>query len=399
MVFRSTLLASNCNAWPEPFNGQAYAFLNVLRDIEQADVIWPPAAGYTAGRGVNPSIPYLFGEVRHRTHAQIRRAMGMPTRSNMLRRKVERDYDLFMYMCQFPIDLGALERIDGWRERSGKAICFMLETWPHRFGGQKGDLKLLDKFDHVFVLNGDSMLPLSKYTSTPISFMATASDTLLATPLPNNPVRSIDVLSIGRKETAIHNKLIELAREDMDFLYLHDVTRAGSVPDWSEHRFQTASMIKRSKYFMAYDLPVEKEGIHKGVKRYSLSTRYFEGAAGGAIILGGAQNVPEFRDYFDWEDAVVELPLDTADLRAFFADLDGQQDRLDHARLSNVVQSLRRHDWAHRWGAMLDILGLEPNSALGRRLDALASLADAGEKAGRLSAWKDQPAKTHFVTS
>jgi hypothetical protein len=88
---------------------------------------------------------------------------------------------------------------------------------------------------------------------------------------------------------------------------------------------------------------------------------------------------------------VIPLPLDTVDLRGFFADLAGQQARIDHIRLTNVVQSLRRHDWAHRWGQMLDAIGLERPATLAQRLEVLAERADAGEKAGTLSAWKDRP--------
>ncbi|CAN5254546.1 glycosyltransferase [soil metagenome] len=390
MTRRSTLLASNYNAWPEPFNGQAYAFLNVIQALENADLLCPGPAAYAAGRGVKPSFPYLIGELRHRTLAQARRKLGKGTLSSMMPQTVARDYDLFMFMCQFPLELGALDSIKGWRERSGQAVCYLLESWPHRFEEQKGDLKLLDKFDCVFVLNADSIPALSKYTSAPLSFLPTGTDTLLATPLPNNPQRCIDVLSIGRKEQVMHDKLVDLASSDNDFYYMHDITRAGSVPNWREHRLQTADTIKRSKYFMAYDLPVDKAGVDKGIKKYALSTRYFEGAAGGAVLLGSAQETPKFKEYFDWDDAVIDLPLDTADLRGFFADLNSQKERIDHIRLTNVVQSLRRHDWAHRWGQILDTLGLERPAGLETRLEALASLADAAEKAGGPTAARDQ---------
>ena len=47
---RSVLAASGYNAWPEAFNGQAYAFLNVIRMIEGADILAPEALPFEQGR-------------------------------------------------------------------------------------------------------------------------------------------------------------------------------------------------------------------------------------------------------------------------------------------------------------------------------------------------------------
>lgn len=375
MTDRSVLLASNCNAWPEAFNGQAYAFLNVIRQIEDAELLCPPADAYTEGRGVKPSIPFLVGELKHRAVSQLMRSIGRPGSSNMQPVTVDRDYDLFMFMCQFPVELGALQNIRDWRKRSKVAVCYILETWPNRLPLQKAELRQLDQFDHVFVLNSASIPNLRRYTSAPVSFLATAADTLLATPLPEQPDRGIDVYSMGRRAPDIHDQLLKIAETDNRFFYLFDTLRNGNVGNWHEHRLVTAEMIKRSRFFMAYDFSIETSGILKNVNRTSLSTRYFEGAAGGAVILGTGQTIPDYHAHFDWEDIVIEMPQDTADVRAFLADLMSQEDRLASARVRNAVQSLRRHDWAHRWADVLRTLGMAPQPMLQERLDRLSAIA------------------------
>lgn len=78
---RSVLLSSNYEAWPEAFNGQAYAFLNVVRSLEHADVVCPPAAAYASGRGVNPSVSYLLNELSYRGVSALRRLRGQPAAS------------------------------------------------------------------------------------------------------------------------------------------------------------------------------------------------------------------------------------------------------------------------------------------------------------------------------
>ncbi|SEM16796.1 Glycosyl transferases group 1 [Pseudoxanthomonas sp. GM95] len=381
MADRSVLLSSNYNAWPEPFNGQAYAFLNVIDQVEDADIVTPMASPHTDGRGVNPAVGYLWKELRHRLTSQAWRRFGQPGLSNAQPVHIARDYDVFLFVCQFPLELTALQRMHGWRQRSEKAYAYMLEGWPERFPAQAQELRLLDQFDHVFVLNAESIPALRKYTSTPISFLPSACDTLLACPYPANPQRSIDVLSLGRRMPELHTKLAALAAQDGNFFYVHDVLKAGAVTDWAEHRGQSAAMIKRAKYFVAYDFTVDTTGIFKGVRKNALATRYFEGTAGGSIVLGSRQQCVEFAEHFDWEDAVIEMPPNTPDVGAFLADLSNQRERLELARATNVSQALRRHDWAHRWAQLLDMVGLPRSPRLQQRIDRLTNMANMVEVA------------------
>ncbi|CAD0337223.1 glycosyltransferase [Xanthomonas hortorum] len=378
---RSVLLASNYQAWPEAFNGQAYALLNVIGSLEHADLLCPPAAEYTSGRGVNPGVSYLLNELKHRGASALHRLSGRPALSNAQPRKVEQDYDLFFYVCQFPRELSALGRMDGWRKRCRTRVVYLLETWPELLESQKTELKLLDQFDHVFVLNASCVDALRGYTSTPVSFLASACDTLLATPLPRAPQRCIDVVSIGRRVPQVHAQLLAHAQANPGFFYLHDVLRGGAVQDWAAHRLQSSAMIKRAKFFMAHDFTVDTAGFFKGVKKQALATRYFEGAAGGAIVLGSAQGCPEFRQFFDWDDAVIDLPSDVRDIGQFLHDLEQQSDRLERARLHNIVQSLRRHDWAHRWAQILQTLQLPRPALMAERFSMLDNLAAMAEHA------------------
>ncbi|NIJ78677.1 hypothetical protein FHT08_003818 [Xanthomonas campestris] len=377
---RSVLLASNYEAWPEAFNGQAYALLNVVRSLEHAQLLCPPAADYTRGRGVNPGVSYLLNELKHRGISALQRLNGRPALSNAQPRVVEQDYDLFFYVCQFPRELSTLRRIKGWRERCRSRVVYLLETWPELLESQKAELKLLDQFDHVFVLNAGCVDALRRYTSTPVSFLASACDTLLATPWPRPPQRCIDVVSIGRRMPQVHAQWLAHAQANPDFFYLHDVLRGGAVQDWAAHRLQSAAMIKRAKFFMAHDFVVDTQGFFKGVKKQALATRYFEGAAGGAVILGSAQACPEFAQHFDWEDAVIELPADGEEVGLFLRDLEQQPDRLERARLHNTVQCLRRHDWAHRWAQILQTLQLPRPPLMAERFAMLDNLATMAEQ-------------------
>jgi hypothetical protein len=134
--------------------------------------------------------------------------------------------------------------------------------------------------------------------------------------------------------------------------------------------------------FVAYDHTIGNENNLQmyGAER-ALSTRYFEGAAGGAVMIGSKPPVPEFLTHFDWSDAVIEIPRDPQDMSAILADLYAQPERLARISRANAIQSLKRHDWAYRWAEVLTIMGMTRSPKLDHRLDKLKRLSDEAERA------------------
>lgn len=159
----------------------------------------------------------------------------------------------------------------------------------------------------------------------------------------------------------------------MGLFYHHDIWKRSWTEDWPAVRRQNAEMIKRSKYFLVWAPAAYHQKWRDGRGQdHALSTRYFEGAAGGAVILGSRPVCPEFDAAFDWPDAVIPL---TDDPRSVLAALDRDPLRVFRARHANVTQSLRRHDWAHRWASILATLGLPKTRAHSDRLTALSDMS------------------------
>ena len=76
---------------------------------------------------------------------------------------------------------------------------------------------------------------------------------------------------------------------------------------------------------------------------------------------------------------MVELKLDGSDVADVLADLSQRPEEVARLGVRNAIGALRRHDWAHRWGSILDAAGLPARPALSERmrtLDALAANAD-----------------------
>ncbi|EGJ19552.1 hypothetical protein RSWS8N_15369 [Cereibacter sphaeroides WS8N] len=371
MTLRRTLLVSTHNMDARPWSGVLWEWANVVSRLEGGRVIAPQDRLYRPGAGA-VSLP-----LRDRLELKYRKLRGhyIPRMEPMT---LDLDYDLTLYTCQFVYEIEEIDQIRQWRDRSGIAAIFLLESWSSTFEQWKDKLRLLDRFDHVFVLNGSSKEALARYTSAPITQLSTATDTMLTAPFPHLPKRGIDVTVIGRRDASVHERLLDLSAE-RDLVYVYDVWKGQEMRDgWAPVRRYNADLIRHSHCFLAWD-PGDPSAVRElaGGDR-ALSTRYFEGAAGGALVLGSAPDCPEYHQAFDWPDALIPLDRDIGEV---LAELEDNPARVERARRSNIAQSLRRHDWAHRWKRVLDTLGLEVTPEHERRLQQLNEMAAHVERA------------------
>ena len=131
-----------------------------------------------------------------------------------------------------------------------------------------------------------------------------------------------------------------------------------------------SNTIKRSRYFIAYPGKFDD-----GAPQVMFGSRFYEGAAGGAILLGdGAVNTP-YERFFDWPDAVLSTPADGSQIVELIADLDGQPARLARIRRDNVVNMLLRYDWVYRWRQILETVDLPVSQGIHEREGRLKYLA------------------------
>jgi hypothetical protein len=106
-----------------------------------------------------------------------------------------------------------------------------------------------------------------------------------------------------------------------------------------------------------------------------IGSRYYEGAAAGAVLIGGKPEGDPFRELFGWPDAVVDINADGSDVTRVIADLSREPERIREISRRNAREALLRHDWAYRWEKTLSMAGLEPRPAIGERKDRLRQLA------------------------
>jgi len=293
---------------------------------------------------------------------------------------LERDYDLLIFVCMNVWDLLYLNAVAGWRTRAKVKVCYMVEFYT----GQEKELgplvRSLSAFDLVTQSFQTSVETIGRATGRPCHHVALASDVLRFTPFLDPAPRVIDVLSIGRRSEPVHQALRASARPG-GFFYLHDTIPGPHVipANPAEHREMYANQARRAKLFVTYPA---KFGADENQGLSEVGARYYEGAAAGAVLLGQAPTTPAFRVDFPWDGAVVEARADGSDAAAVVKGLLSRPDELARRSARNAIQALRRHDWAHRWKALLDLAGLAPRPALTARLARLEALASEAEGKG-----------------
>ena len=341
-----------------------YEFEDIISDIDDVEMLTPE--------------PYRSFAVGQKVANQLAQRVSIASFNPGIRKlQLNKNYDLFIMICQFPRDLLSLNAIKGWKQRCRISVCWLAEIWASELHKLKGHLKILSQFDYVVIPSMGSVQPVKDVIGERCVYVTAGIDTIRFCPYPNPPLRSIDVYSMGRKSPITHQALLKMAEQGQIF-YIYDTFENMETLLPRDHRILVANKAKRSRYFLANAPKIDRQFETNG--QGEISYRFFEGAASGTVMIGDIIENGAFRKHFDWPDAVIHMPFDMPDIAKFLTDLDSQPDRLKEIRKNNVVQCLLRHDWVYRWMTILELVGLKPKPALVAREEHLKKLAKDIEK-------------------
>jgi hypothetical protein len=343
-----------------------YEFEDVICGCDDVDVLAP--AAYLP-RGTNRITRRLDAMVWQR---------GRPFEREI---RVEKEYDLFFAFCLHPNDLRCLNHIAGLHDRCRRSVCVIGELWPAKIAECSDALKALRNFDQIFSTLQSSVDLIAESTGRPCHFLPLGIDALRFCPFPENPDRSIDVYNMGRRAPDEHRALLARA-ERGEMFYVYDTVADFDVRDIREHRVLLANLVKRSRYFITHPANFKALAETNGIQE--MGARLFEGAAGGAVMIGKPPRCTAYDSCFDWPDAVIPTGNDGQQMLASIAELDSQPQRIFQIRQNNIIHSLRRHDWAYRWRQSLDCVGVPATTRLAereQRLDHVAKAVECGASA------------------
>jgi hypothetical protein len=293
-----------------------------------------------------------------------RRPIGFPYYEPV---ELEHDYDV---LFEFVVGLPEIEVLDGlrdWRRRCATAVLFIWELWPASLEEFRAFYRSLDRFDHIYV--GTQMVAeqLSARLGREVRWLAPGTDVLRFRPRPPDQ-RTIDILSLGRRSDTQHQAASQL-RDELGWHYVYDTASGMSIEDHVEHRTLVAENLSHAKFFLSnrgkFNDTSESAGVH------DFGNRFFDGTAGGAVIVGEFAHTTGFDSCFDWGDIGIDLPAADPTLAKVLASRAHDTDWLAEVSIRNASETARRHDWAHRWASVLDDIGVAHGPVLTSRLEQL----------------------------
>ncbi len=284
----------------------------------------------------------------------------------------KRIYDLLFVPIGDFSELFLFKQLRPWMESSRLRVAWIVELWSKSIPMNEGALRVLRNFDVIAVGCENSVEPLAKATGRPCFYLPAAVDVVRSMPSDPPAPRHVDVYQMGRRSKATHKALLDLTAQ-RDWFYQYDTSWSLQTSDPVQHRALLVNTIKRSRFFIANRAKVDAPEQTGG--QQEVGFRFFEGAAGGTIMLGEIPDTPAFKRLFGWEDAVIPLPFGSDNVEAIIDELLASPERMARIHARNVRESLLRHDWAYRWRQVLEQVGLQPMAGLLARERRLAELA------------------------
>lgn len=341
----------------------SYEFEDAVAALSGADIIAPAPAFDGSARGMWRLVPPAFRRAAADLQMQRRRFAPEPVTQN---------YDLAFVLCHGVADARFLEVLRGWRRRFGCVVLWIEDIWPSRIRRFARSLSVHRQADHV-VVGVHAALPVARELMGPrCVYLPPGVDALAFAPRHIDDPRPVDIAWIGRRMPGAHGALASLA-DRAGLWYHYDTLRAPEYSDHAEHRRALATLVQRTRFFIAHrarvDMPEVTEGLH------DIGFRHFEGAAAGAVMVGEQPRSPSFRQNFDWPDAVIDVPAEGPEIADVISALERQPERVRAIRRRNVIESLRRHDWVYRWMDVCRIAGFDPSPACRERVERLEARA------------------------
>lgn len=358
------LLYSNRNIYEKKvYRCILHEFEDVINSIDEVDLVAPTLKWQDKiYRGHRKFAQYAL------EYFNLNFNPGIPTI------KINDYYDLFFYVCDFPQELIHLNAIKGIKKFCKKSMCFINEFWIEDICKYEFLIELLQDFDCVFIGLSTSIDALEKKFRSKIRLMYIGIDNLKFFPAPNT-TRDIYIYSIGRRDENYHKNLKRFCKEK-NALYIYDTLSNYLTNDLVDHRAAYANMLKHSNYFV---VSPGKFNYYINNSKCEIGSRYFEGSAAGAILIGEKPINSQNETIFCSENFVEYLPNDYEELKNSIYELDQNLEKKIKIRRNNIINSLKVNDWLYRWEKVLAEAGLKPIDKFYKRKEKLSKLVELSE--------------------
>ncbi len=282
-------------------------------------------------------------------------------------------YDVAVFVGFTLWDMPLLERLTDVRSRADHIIAWFPEAWASDFDNGRLTHEPFDLADTIFVGMRAATEQLQRVADRPVYHVPPAVDALRFAGVNLGEPRQIDVLGIGRRDSHLHDALLDWARKSHR-LYVYDTISGTQALVAVAHRENLADTYRRSKIAITNYAKYNQPSV-VGAER-ERPGRLWEGLASGVSMIGFPPDESLQKSLIG--ELVVEPLADDPSIAVEQVD---QLTRLDRtsARRRHVQLALRGHDWIHRWAGLFAKSGVEAPAGFETRTEQLETLASSME--------------------
>jgi hypothetical protein len=257
-------------------------------------------------------------------------------------------YDVCLLVAMAPYWVPSLRYIRNLRASAERIIVYLFDSWLSELPVLRADHRVWSLVDDLFVSFSHSLGAYSEQLDCRVHYLPQAIDARWFHP--SRFERPIDVLSVGRRLPVVHERLLQIARR-RDLFYYYQTHRAPMAIDLRESQELTGRLCQSSRVHVSWS--VDRTSADRAGEGAAVTARWFESAACGAAVIGGAPHTEEFHRLFPYPGFVRELDPSAPETTEDVLDAALADDRAEERQaLAEHVRCV--HTWAVRWRQIVE---------------------------------------------
>lgn len=260
-------------------------------------------------------------------------------------------YDVCLLVAMAPYWVPSLRYIRDLRRSADRIVVYLFDSWLSDLPALRED-RVWSLVDDLFVSFHHSLGSYSQQLDCRVHYLPQAIDERWFHLYGGD--HAIDVLSVGRRLPIVHQRLLEIARR-RDLFYYYQTHQLPMAIDLRESQELTGRLCGSAPVHVSWS--VDETNPDRTDEGAAITARWFESAASGAAVIGGAPRTEEFGRLFPYPGFVHEIdpaaPEETESvLDAVLADPREEERRA----LAEHVRCM--HTWSVRWRQIVEACGL-----------------------------------------
>jgi hypothetical protein len=243
-----------------------------------------------------------------------------------------------LMICPSPVDLNALLVIENWRERYGRLVAWVFDSFWTSYIPRFARRSRI--FDHIFITEREDIDVWRSLFPVPVEWLPWGSDVLRLGS--GAAARPIDLLRFGRQPSEWDDDTVTSLGCEERNLNFHG--RPQVLPDATLSERSLMDTLSKAKFTLSFSNRVSPNPQTHPHREY-VTGRWTDALAAGATVAGIPPHTETVRSLL-WPEAL--LDLGTVELNEGLQLIARAVDQWspDHARL-NYLRSLEHLDW--RW--------------------------------------------------